>query len=405
MNRETLAPFAVAAAAGRCAWAAGGRFQTTAELAAALAPLAGADGRFGLDGLDRLDQETLQAAIAAARRAAANLRQRAAFTLTKPASSRSPLPYHMIPAPLRMAAARLIGRAQRRRVDRWAAFPGWPLDLSADLAADLAVEFAAAGGAPSCPPGAPGPTPVLLSHDLDSPEGVASLTDRFLAAEEAVGARSVSYVVPCAWPVDHARLAETAARGHEIGVHGYDHANRTPFAAPEERRRRLDAAQALATRYGAVGYRAPSLLRTPELLADLAGRYRYDSSIPTSGGLFPTPNNGCASARPYRLGGVWEIPLSMPRDGSLLFLGWRPAEIAALWRDCAEKIAASGGVVCLLTHCEAHFTGGAAMFAAYRAFLDFIAADNRFFFTTPTALLDDLDRRAAASTQSGEGAP
>ena len=70
-------------------------------------------------------------------------------------------------------------------------------------------------------------------------------------------------------------------------MHGYDHSNLTLFAGSEERRRRVTAARPLIEQYGIIGYRAPSLLRTPELLEELATLYRYDSSIPTSGGLFP----------------------------------------------------------------------------------------------------------------------
>jgi peptidoglycan/xylan/chitin deacetylase (PgdA/CDA1 family) len=188
-------------------------------------------------------------------------------------------------------------------------------------------------------------------------------------------------------------MAETQRRGHEIGIHGYDHANRTAFADPEERRRRLAAGRQIGDRYGAVGYRAPSLLRTEPLLQDLAPLYRYDSSIPTSGGAFPVPNNGCASARPWKLNALWEIPLSLPRDGSLRFLWHRPSEIGALWRSTSDMIARSGGVVCLLTHCEARFSGNPPMLKQYRAFLEWVASDSRFEFLRPVDLVDRLDQR------------
>jgi len=74
-----------------------------------------------------------------------------------------------------------------------------------------------------------------------------NLVARFLPLEEAVGARSTSYIVPCAWPLDHSLIAELVSRGHEVGVHGYDHGNLTPFAADRERRRRLDAARPFAS--------------------------------------------------------------------------------------------------------------------------------------------------------------
>ena len=286
------------------------------------------------------------------------VRLHTAFTDKAPVSSRLPVSYQWVPPWLRSALASLLGRWQRRNTARWAAFPRWPLDLSADFLADVVDE-------PK--PFAGGPTPVLLTHDLDSPEGLENLVRFFLDREEAVGARSTSYIVPCAWPIDRGLLVEVKERGHGLGVHGFDHGNRTAFVEPPERRQRLDSARFLWEQHGADGYRAPSLLRTRDLLHDLADRYRYDSSIPTSGGLFPVPNNGCASARPFRVEGIVEIPLSMPRDGSLRFLGHSPREIADLWIKCADEISASGGVVVLLTHCEARFSGSSAMLDAYRA--------------------------------------
>jgi peptidoglycan/xylan/chitin deacetylase (PgdA/CDA1 family) len=309
---------------------------------------------------------------------AAQLRDLAAYTDVPPVTARSPVAYHVVPGWARALAASAIGRWKRRSIGQWAAFPMFPLDLSADLLADLE------GGPQNVAPVA---TPVLVSHDIDSPEGLQNLVTHFLPLEEAVNARSSNYIVPCAWPVDDGLVSEAVGRGHEIGVHGTDHSNRTPFLDPAARRDRLDRGRAFGSRYGATGYRAPSLLRTRALLADLATRYDYDSSIPTSGGLFPVPNNGCASARPYRIGGIAEIPVSMPRDGSLRFLGYTPREIAALWIDCAGRIAEARGVVVLLTHCERRFSGNAAMLATYRELLQALAASPRFRFAMPADVL------------------
>jgi hypothetical protein len=315
------------------------------------------------------------------REAAEALRLCAAFTDTPPASSRLPVSYQTVPGKLRRVIANVIGRLHRVRQNAWARYPGWPLDLSADLAADLTglrtITFAR--------------TPVLVTHDIDSPEGLRNLRSMFLPVEEAVGARSANYIVPCAWNIDAALTREVLARGHEIGVHGYDHANRTAFATPAERRTRLEAGHRFGRAHGATGYRAPSLLRTAALIEDLRSLYRYDSSIPTSGGAFPAPNNGCASARPWRFGPLWELPLSMPRDGSLRFLGHSPPEIGALWRDTAAPIARSGGLVCLLTHCEAGFSGNSRMLAQYRSFLEWVAADSQYEFMRPVDLVDRLD--------------
>ena len=148
----------------------------------------------------------------------------------------------------------------------------------------------------------------------------------------------------------------------------------------------------LIERYGVTGYRSPSLIRTRALLGDLGRLYRYDSSIPTTGGLFPTPNNGCASARPFEACGIPEIPLSMPRDGSLRFLGHSPGEILDLWLNAAALISRSGGVVVLLTHCEARFSGNGPMLEIYRAFLETIDGDDRYAWSTPAGVLEQASQ-------------
>lgn len=315
--------------------------------------------------------------------AARAVREHAAFTDRPPVSGRLPFDYQRVPGWGRAAIASLVGRWHRGRSAKWAAFPGWPLDLTSDLLSDLTA-------VPSG--GLRGRTPVVLTHDIDSDEGLRNLHSAFLPIEEAVGARSVSYIVPCAWPIDHAAVEQIVSRGHEVGVHGYDHSNRTAFADSGERRRRLDAARPFADRFGAVGYRAPSLLRTRALLGDLGARYLYDSSIPTSGGLFPVPNNGCATARPFSVEGITEMPLSMPRDGSLRFLGYPAAAIGRLWTQCADAIARSRGSVVLLTHCERRFSGNPEMLATYRRFLEYLAGrPETFEFVGASALARAVD--------------
>ncbi|MDX2257503.1 MAG: hypothetical protein NW205_01160 [Hyphomicrobiaceae bacterium] len=325
---------------------------------------------------------------AAAGAAATALRERAAYIARAPRAARLPVSYRTVPGPMRRMIGGAIGRVQRLRERSWATFPGWPLDLSADLLADLADE----------PATRPGPTPVIVSHDIDSDEGLANLLADFLPREEARGARSANYIVPFAWDLDHGAIAEAAARGHEIGVHGYDHSSRTPFAPEAERAERLARGRSFGDRYGAAGYRAPSLMRTRALIEGLAPHYRYDSSIPTSGGPFPVPNNGCASARPWRIaGGMWELPLSLPRDGSLRFLGYSPEAIARLWLASADRIRRASGVVVLLTHCEHGFSGNAPMLAAYERFLDTIAGDDRYAFVLPRDLVTRLDGSGGVS--------
>ena len=352
------------------AWAEGRRFKLPADLPERLKWRVSASGDLSIE----------RGALPAPPSAIVQMRERAAFTEQPPASARLPFSYQRVPGRLRAAIGSVVGRWNRGRADRWAAFPGWPLDLTADLLGDLARRRS---------PTAPRPRAGRADARHRLARGPAE-PGRSLSAGRRSRRRTLDEL--------HRPVRVGGGRGARAGHHQPRARRRRarlrsqqPHAVCErgERRRRLDAARPFATKYGAAGYRAPSLLRTRALLRDLAGRYRYDSSIPTSGGLFPVPNNGCASARPFAIEGILELPLSMPRDGSLRFLGYSPDEIAALWIDCADLIARSRGVVILLTHCERRFSGDERMFDAYRRFLEHVRTHpDRFVFERATDVVD-----------------
>ena len=306
------------------------------------------------------------------------LRNFRAYTLQPPLSARLPFSYQAIPPPVRSFVAKVVGKIKMRQQHRWARFPAWPVDLSVDFWSD---HF-------NLPAVRLHPTPVILSHDLDSREGLDNFYSDFAPIEKRYGARSANFIVPCAWPIPLEVLDDLAGDGFEIGIHGYDHSNTTPFLPYSLQRDRLAAAKTLIERYSIKGYRAPSLLRTPSLVDALSEVYAYDASFPTSGGLFPIPNNGVATARPYLIRPrMWEFPLSLPRDGSLLFLGHSPSEILQLWIKSAQLISDSGGVVVLLTHCERRFSGQPKMLKIYNEFLSYVAQNDIFRFSTFKELL------------------
>jgi peptidoglycan/xylan/chitin deacetylase (PgdA/CDA1 family) len=320
------------------------------------------------------------------------VRLRAAYTERRPIQLRLRPWFRMFPTSLRNHVAFRLGRWQRRRIRHWASFPRWPLDLSADFFADLVT------GASS--PFSKGPTPVVLTHDIDTLEGLRNLQRWFLGLEESVAACSTSFIVPHRWPIDDGLLRDVV--DHEIGIHGFDHSNRTPFLSEEKQRSRLAGATDLVERYGIRGYRSPSLLRTRSLMKSLGLFYEYDSSIPTAGGVFSVQGTGCGSARPFVVEGVAELPVTLPRDASLRFLGYNPTEILRIWQLCAEYISRSGGVIVLLTHCEARFSGNAAMFEAYRRFVDYVANSEHMSFSTPGEVIQKA-LGAGDQNERGEG--
>lgn len=308
------------------------------------------------------------------------LRSWKAFTNNPPISGRLPINYQYIPSVLRDLFAHTVGRLQNFKQSLYPNFPLWPLDLSFDFLNDCNNTHNVSNQK----------TPVLLTHDIDSPEGLENLIRFFLDIEEELGARSCNFIVPCSWKIDYKKLDSIKSRGHEIGIHGYDHSNKTPFLQSTERSKRLLAALPLIKEYEIFGYRAPSLLRTTALLEDLEDLYSYDSSIPTSGGPFPIANNGCASARPFKIGNILEIPITLPRDGSLLYMGYSYEKIFNVWKHSANLISQSNGIINLLTHCEYRFSGRQKMREIYKRFLYYLANDGRFIFMLPKDILSYL---------------
>ena len=293
-----------------------------------------------------------------------------------PITSRLPFPYQWIPQIIRILLARIIWKRNRSNKHLRAKFPSFPLDLSVDILSDI---FSINHSKLS-------PTPVLLTHDIDNLESFDNL-GLFLKEEEGVGAKSTNFIVPFKWKLNHNMLSDVRGRGHEIGIHGFDHNNRTPFLGEPEINRRLSKIRPLIEKYDIVGYRSPSLLRTNKLLNVLSKFFKYDSSVPTSGWPFPSQDNGCATARIFEFEGIHEIPLSMPRDAGLLFLGYKPNEILDLWIKCAQIISESGGVIVLLTHCDKCYSGNSTMLSVYRELLQYLKSDDRFTFKTCKELL------------------
>lgn len=293
------------------------------------------------------------------------------FTESPPLSSRIPFSYQLVPQFLRNYIAYTIGGGKRYNVDQWAEFPIFPLDLTVDALSDIFnIKYRKSEH-----------TPVILTHDIDSSEALKNLY-MFLLEEEKVGARSTNFIVPFKWKIDHEVLLDIKQRGHEIGIHGFDHGNKTPFLKESVINERVEKMHNFIERYGVLGYRSPSLLRTHRLFRVLSRFFRYDSSIPTSGGVFPVPNNGCASARIFQVEGTYEIPISMPRDAALLFYRYKPFEIKEICIRCADIIRKSGGVITLLTHCEKRFIKNGAMLLIYREFLNYLKNDGRYIFKT-----------------------
>jgi peptidoglycan/xylan/chitin deacetylase (PgdA/CDA1 family) len=184
---------------------------------------------------------------------------------------------------------------------------------------------------------------IVLTHDVEGPLGLSRM-ERMADLEERYGFLS-SWNLPLAqFPIDWATVERIRARGFEIGAHGLSHdgklfRSKTDFAKLEPLLERL------ASEHSLHGFRAPSTLRRAECIATMP--FEYDSSFADTDPYEPQPGGTC-SIFPFHLGGLIELPYTLPQDHTLIYLLHR--DPLHVWWPKAQWIAGAGGMILSLTH-------------------------------------------------------
>ncbi len=290
---------------------------------------------------------------------AATLTAETLFLPNRPLWSYLPIHPHRLPAGLRAIARRRLARSD-------AGIPIHPLDFLIDWL-DLVLGTMLGEGDPK------GELVLVLSHDVDTAAGLDAL-GRLLEVEERAGVRSCSFVVSGRFPLDERFLDQVRRRGFEIGHHDHSHDYRTAYLPERTIEARFAAARSFLERYDVRGFRAPGWYRTEGLLRVTKRHFAYDSSFP-SWRTIPKPN-GCLTRRPFVLGDLPIVPLTLPPDGELLARGLSTESVQRVWREHVAFIRKRRGrssLVHLLTHPEPGFTSSTALIDAYAEFVQQLA--------------------------------
>jgi hypothetical protein len=237
------------------------------------------------------------------------------------------------------------------------------------------------------------PVPLVLTHDVDTAEGLATLP-RLLAVEESLGLASLTFVVTHRYAWSREPLASWAERGHAFGVHDTTHDNRLAYLEPADVERRIARAQAALGPLDSGAFRAPAFLRSPSLYEGMARRVRVDFSTNDAALVWPHPGDGLGSPFPVRHRSLTVVPTTLPRDGELLALGLDRAATLDLCRRKAAQLARVGAPAVLLTHPDPTFTDTARRIDAYGELLAWLRSSGRFQLTAPADALAELQRRA-----------
>jgi peptidoglycan/xylan/chitin deacetylase (PgdA/CDA1 family) len=290
----------------------------------------------------------------------------------RPLYSRFPALYFITPAWVKLAARSAFAASQGRveeLVRRYLAF----------------LEGAPAGDGR--------PAPLLLTHDVDTAEGLETLP-RLLAVEESLGMASLVFLVTHRYGWDRAVLTRIAERGHVFGVHDTTHDNRLAYLPAAAVEARIARAQSALGALDVGAFRAPAFLRSASLYEGIARRVSFDLSTNDAALVWPHPGDGLGSPFPVRYRRMVCAPTTLPRDGELLALGLDRAATLDLCRSKAAQLGRVGAPAVLLTHPDPTFTDTPERIETYGLLLDQLRASGRFRVAPPAETLAELGRRA-----------
>jgi hypothetical protein len=183
----------------------------------------------------------------------------------------------------------------------------------------------------------------VLTHDVETTQGLAQVSD-VADLDASYGFRSSFNFVPERYAVDRGLLADLAARGFEVGVHGLKHDGKL-FSSHARFLRRAQRINWYVQDFGAAGFRAPLTHRQPEWMQAL--EIDYDLSFFDTDPYEPIPG-GTMSLWPFAMGRFIELPYTLAQDYTLTaVLGETTPQI---WLGKVDFIREYCGLVLLNSH-------------------------------------------------------
>ena len=287
----------------------------------------------------------------------------------RPLFTKLPVSYQRVPLELRV---QLLGALARRHRTDDGSFPAWPIEGRIDAIL------------PS--PDRPHAT-FVLTHDIDSRRELEYIVP-LRNLERSLGlVSSFGFVPERSWP-PRSLVENLIAEGCEMYWHDIAHNGQLPYmprtAIVDAFDRVLDRDPWVAGTMRA--FRTGQLLASRTLFEVVAERFDVDMSLPDTerGGPYGR-TAGCGTVRPFRLGSMVELPLTLPQDVFLWQVeGLGPDQGVDVWRNKLKHIKALGGIAVLNIHPHWVNPDRPRHLAAVSQFLAEIAADENVTVTTPS---------------------
>ncbi len=230
----------------------------------------------------------------------------------------------------------------------------------------------------------------VITHDVESEKGLRNIAE-LCAIEEDLGLRSAFFFVGNKYPIDEALINTLRDKGFEVAIHGWKHDGKL-FSSRAIFKDRLNKLISYKSRWGAVGFRSPSLLRNIDWMCDLP--FEYDSSFPDTDPFGPQ-GNGCLSIFPFFIGDIVELPITLAQDHTLFsILGQSNIET---WKDKIDWIEEKHGLAMIIVHPDYLLQGCAKKL--YRDVLAYILKKENVWFALPREVAEWWRNRDASSLQ------
>lgn len=214
----------------------------------------------------------------------------------------------------------------------------------------------------------------VLTHDVETAEGAARV-DRLAVVEEQNGFRSCWNFVPYKYKIDPGLIADLKARGHEIGVHGYNHDGRL-FASASIFKRRLGPINLAIKKFGSAGFRAPMVHRNLNWMQGLD--VDYDASCFDIDPFQAMPG-GIGGPWPLIVGRFVELPYTLPQDHTLLIaLGETSPQV---WYEKLAYLRSLSGMAMLITHPD--YLDAPSRLSVYRDLLEHLTQQQNVWHALP----------------------
>ncbi|MFW9876683.1 MAG: polysaccharide deacetylase family protein [Candidatus Thorarchaeota archaeon] len=290
------------------------------------------------------------------------------------------LPFHYHKIPLREKIYKTLKKRKNSRKN----FPDWPIDNSADILKEICINSLRLNKKIKTKRTWPNKAKfaIVISHDIDSKQGFSKIKE-FLEIEKEHGIKASWNIVLNYFRLDYALLDRMVKEEHEICSHGYNHDNKIAYLGEKGIKKRFEKQKNLIKQYEIKGFRSPSLLVSKKLFQVAQDYFVYDSSIPdTEVTLTDSERRGCCSIFPFFINNLVEIPITMPMDASLIFMGYKPDEILNLWKEKLNLIKDIGGVAVFNIHPEPRFSGNKKMMHIFEKLLEHLKNEDAWFATS-----------------------